>query len=358
MWSEADKVVIKQLESTGNLYCIVNFYCIFRKGHLLVALPRKQDIALATLSLYQPQSMKARCLIALIRFLIQWNLHTCFLALRKLKFCSASPIANLKANESHFGFLLGNPDSKDRRVIIARKQGDDVVIDKLGLSQDARESVSAEIKAMRVMPDGLLGLQELRHSEENVNWCFYTCSMVEGKSPQKSDDSEVLKILDSWLDFAHKKLLQDTGQWEEIYDYIKHHHSAKGQDLLDQCKNLEVLMGITHGDFAPWNIKKTPEDKIAVIDWEFGTDHGPACWDWIHYLIQRAILVENMSSRDAIQACRDWATTTHGKVFIERTGWGCNIERCLGCYLIYSNALGRFAHERLLNEWLNDGVKV
>lgn len=358
MWSEADKAVIRQLESTGNLHCVVNFSCIFRKGHLLLALPRKQDTALATLSLYQPQSLKARCLAALIRLLIEWNLHTCFLTSRKLKFCSASPVAKLNVNESHFGFLLGNPDSKDRRVIIARKQGDEVVIDKMGLSQEAQKSVSAEIKVMKAMPDGLLGMQELIHFEENVNWSFYTCRMVDGKSPQKSDDSVVLKILDTWLNFARKKMLRETRQWGKINDYIKHYPSAKGRDLSDKCNKLEILMGINHGDFAPWNMKKTAQGEVAVIDWEFGTDYGPACWDWIHYLIQRATLVENLSSRDAIQACRDWATTTHGKVFIERTGWGCNIERCLGCYLIYSNILGRFAHEGLLNEWLNDGVEI
>lgn len=354
MWSETDKSLIKQLESTGDLYCTVRFYCVFRKGSLLLALPGNQDMALATLSLYQPQSWRARCLAAVIKLFIKCKLHMFFLPARTLRFCSAGLVAKLRANNTGFGFLLGNPESDSRRIIIARKVDDEVVIDKVGLSLSARTSVSAEIAIMRAMPDELSGLLKIREYDESDHWCFYSCQNIDGVSPQKSDDDLVIGVLESWLDSAHKGVLQSTDQWAIISHYIKGHDITEGHHLLDQGKDLEVLMGISHGDFAPWNLKKTAQDTVAVIDWEHGSTSGPAAWDWIHYLLQRAVLVDRMSNREAIQVCIDWADTDQGKVFMERTGWGSKINLCVGSYLIYSNALGHFKHEGLLAEWMKN----
>ena len=106
-WSEADEIVIEQLESSGDVYCKVRFYCVFRKGSLLLALPKERDMALVTLSLYQPQTLVARCLGGVIRLLIKCNFHMYFLPSRQLKFRSASLIAKLMTSDTGFGFLLG-----------------------------------------------------------------------------------------------------------------------------------------------------------------------------------------------------------------------------------------------------------
>ncbi|MDG1357392.1 MAG: hypothetical protein P8P36_04285 [Akkermansiaceae bacterium] len=228
------------------------------------------------------------------------------------------------------------------------------MIDKVGLSSLARNLVSAEIAAMRDMPAKLSGLLEIRQYDENDHWCFYSCHKVDGRSPQKSDDDLVMRILESWLYSAHKEVLQSTNQWAILRRYIKEHDIIEGQHLLDEGKDLRVSVGVSHGDFAPWNIKKTARNTVAVIDWEHGSCSGPAAWDWIHYLLQRAVLVDGMSNGKAIQVCREWANTVGGRVFLERTGWGGRINLCIGSYLFYSNALGHFKHAGLLKEWIKN----
>ena len=354
MWLEADIEIIKQLEGIGEPYCRVRFYCIFKKGNLLLALPKERHLALNTLSLYQPQAWKARRLAAGIKLLVKCNLHTRFLPSRSFTFRMQGPVAALKADDSGFGFLLGNPASKERSVILARKTGCEVVIDKVGLSAPARDSVSNEVSIIRSLPDGLVGLSELRQFEDNDHWSFYGCPLVDGRSPARRHDDLVLSVLQSWFKFSQKKPLIETRQWTKISEYIHTHQLNKGKMLLDGVKNLDVMVGIHHGDFAPWNIKITDAASVVVMDWEYGSCSAPSVWDWMHYLIQRASLVDHFPAADTLQVCRDWAHTEKGKVFMDEGGWGGNIELCLGSYLVYSNALGHFEHLGLLTEWTNE----
>ena len=328
--------------------------CIFKKGNLLLAFPKERHLALNTLSLYQPQAWKARRLAAGIKLLVKCNLHTRFLPSRSFTFRMQGPVAALKADDSGFGFLLGNPASKERSVILARKTGGEVVIDKVGLSAPARDSVSNEVSIIRSLPDGLVGLSELRQFEDNDHWSFYGCPLVDGRSPARRHDDLVLSVLQSWFKFSQKKPLIETRQWTKISEYIHTHQLNKGKMLLDGVKNLDVMVGIHHGDFAPWNIKITDAASVVVMDWEYGSCSAPSVWDWMHYLIQRASLVDHFPAADTLQVCRDWAHTEKGKVFMDEGGWGGNIELCLGSYLVYSNALGHFEHLGLLTEWTNE----
>ena len=52
---------------------------------------------------------------------------------------------------------------------------------------------------------------------------------------------------------------------------------------------------MTHGDFAPWNIKVSRADgSWLALDWERGQLAGIPGWDWFHYAIQTGILVEKL----------------------------------------------------------------
>lgn len=51
----------------------------------------------------------------------------------------------------------------------------------------------------------------------------------------------------------------------------------------------EVLpAGFGHGDFAPWNIR-LEDDRLLVLDWEYGGPGRPLLWDLFHFVIQSAM---------------------------------------------------------------------
>jgi hypothetical protein len=47
-----------------------------------------------------------------------------------------------------------------------------------------------------------------------------------------------------------------------------------------------------HGDLAPWNVKAS-RGAWKVMDWERGEPAGVPGWDWFHFFIQPALLVEH-----------------------------------------------------------------
>lgn len=348
----SDGIMLKHLEGEGELYFTGRFACIFRRGCLLLALPGDRQVAMATLALYQPQSYRARLIVVLIRLLVRLKLHVKCLPSRQMVFREQGPIAWLKADHEGFGFLLGNPSSDARCVIIARRKGKGLVIDKVGLSAPAREAVEAEFSVMLNLPEKLAGLLDLNEHGANDQWAFYSCPMMSGFSPRKRDDALVLETLRSWEEHARKKPLADSEQWQRAIDFAARHHLTKASKLLDESKNLRVTMGVMHGDFSPWNIKINDQGDVTVIDWEYASRTGPAVWDWLHYLLQRSSLVDKMPASASLQVCRGWAQSPEGQVFMDEAGWGSHTELCIGSYLLYSNAMGRFEHEALLAQWI------
>ena len=47
---------------------------------------------------------------------------------------------------------------------------------------------------------------------------------------------------------------------------------------------------MVHRDFTPWNIRGSP-GAWKVLDWERGERVGMPLWDWLHFVVQTAILV-------------------------------------------------------------------
>ena len=48
---------------------------------------------------------------------------------------------------------------------------------------------------------------------------------------------------------------------------------------------------VQHGDFAPWNLIRRPEGKLAAIDWEYGALEGFPYLDVAYYMLQTSALM-------------------------------------------------------------------
>ena len=55
-----DIQILDALQGGGDVVTSLRFYCLKRKGYLLLALPEDKELAGLTLGLYQPQSNKAK----------------------------------------------------------------------------------------------------------------------------------------------------------------------------------------------------------------------------------------------------------------------------------------------------------
>jgi Phosphotransferase enzyme family len=55
--------------------------------------------------------------------------------------------------------------------------------------------------------------------------------------------------------------------------------------------------GLSHGDFAPWNLLRTP-DRWVLVDWEDAREDRPAFYDLMHFLAQSRTLLGRPSTRE------------------------------------------------------------
>ena len=158
--------------------------------------------------------------------------------------------------------------------------------------------------------------------------------------------------MESWLENSKPAVLSETWQWQKMADYAAAHNAGDLWSRLEKVAAKQLQVGVFHGDFAPWNVKVLRDGSVHVMDWESGCAHGPPGWDWLHYMIHRATLVNHHSVPKVLGDCRVWAKSQIGKEFLEATGWCLDVEYWLGSYLMYSSWIGGFEREELLTEWM------
>ena len=61
----------------------------------------------------------------------------------------------------------------------------------------------------------------------------------------------------------------------------------------------QIAHGVVHGDFAPWNLRRSA-NAITAFDWEYGHLDGPAGLDEIHFHLQVGLLIHSWTVVDAL----------------------------------------------------------
>ncbi|NWK55182.1 hypothetical protein HW115_06140 [Verrucomicrobiaceae bacterium N1E253] len=270
----------------------------------------------------------------------------------KLNIGENGPLAAWVGDKEKIGFLLGNPEADARRAMVVHTHNSGYVVDKIGAGDQSMTSVIAERKVIVSLPAKLKGIPELRGEQEGDGWATYSTGFVHGYSPGRSDDNRVVDLLSQWMKVSATIPLGETKQWKATASKVS---KLDGFDIWPRLSNaalMPIKIGVFHGDFAPWNIKISRVLEISVLDWEHGCSDGPAGWDWLHYMIQRATLVDGMSASEALNVCRVWAETDRGKRFLDAAGWGAQVELWIGTYLVYSSWVAGFDRDELITAWL------
>ena len=347
-----DSDLCRALEGRGEIVAALQLFCIKRNGYLLLALPRDRIAARATLGLYHPQANIAKLLVWVIAIMIRLRLHA-LLPQMELSIRKRSPLALMLDDPDSIGFLLGNPSSKSRRAIILYRMNETLYVDKLGMSGSARDSVIRELEHIRGLPEDHVALPVVFRQDINDQWASYSTRYLDGKSPGRLDDGKLIGVLKDWLNNCESVLLSETRQWQQIVDFAKVNQVDHVWNRLQNAGARSINVGVFHDDFAPWNVKVLHDKSVHVMDWKSGCADGPAGWDWLHYIIQRATLVDHHGAAKVLDECRAWAKSNVGKEFLEEAGWGADVECWLGSYLVYSSWIARFEREELLIEWMS-----
>jgi len=275
---------------------------LLRKGEQpFLLLPQKPRLRAAAMALYAPQSKAARWMKRgfgiVSRLGFSLGLENLTVSLR-----ADDPFVRYlnqvaQTDYPQFAILPGNPNAPGQRCIflLFDAKNNPIAVVKTSGSPDGRRLISQEINFLKNVPQHLPGIPKLRSVFVNETVSAFAMDFCKGVSPRFNDQTSVHKLLSAWAEPARVATVADTVLWKRLL-------SEAGAKISQAARELggKHLCTVTHhGDFAPWNIRVHAGNWI-VLDWERGEFEGLPVWDWLHFIVQPAILVHEASAAEVL----------------------------------------------------------
>ena len=271
-----------------------------RAGHPFLLLPRHPREAVATLSLYAPQTARARLAQALLRWAIKLSAPFPGESIR-LEVSPKAPFVEFlsslidEGKPLGYGILAGNPASPGQRFLVLcfNAEHRPFALVKAGLTQCGRELIKHEESFLSAVPETLKkfnGIPAVPATFRSEEIRAFATGFTAGRSPRGHDERDLPLLLNSWVDTERNVALSEMPAWIKLEEACaaERHFQAVSPRLRSQ----RVHPCVQHGDFVPWNIKIARDGVWTVLDWERGERIGIPGWDWFHYVIQTGILVK------------------------------------------------------------------
>ena len=314
-----------------------------RRGRPFLLLPRQPGPASATLDLYPAQTSRARAVRTLLRCLLRVSLplgmERVSLVLSPadqfVKFLS-SLTGEPREGLPVVGILAGNPMSEGQRLLVlafdARQQA--VAVVKAGLSEQAQGLIEREEAFLSAVPADTRGVPRLRATFQSPRLRALALDFFAGDSPRAHEAEALPSLLELWLDPKRRIQVSDAPDWARLERACSDDSLFRG--IAGRLSGKSFQAALQHGDLAPWNIKVSPAGVWTVLDWERGELTGIPGWDWFHYTIQSAILVERLPTSVLVQRVEGLLGSEAFQRYAERAGIrGCERELVLA-YLLHA----------------------
>ena len=117
---------------------------------------------------------------------------------------------------------------------------------------------------------------------------------------------------ESFLDRLHScrserrpglRVVEDAGRrWRGISGHMGNKWQEVGREALRiaarELQGPEIICGIAHGDFAPWNMRMG-DGNLRLFDWESASWNTPLLWDKFHFMTQTECLLKTRHGRES-----------------------------------------------------------
>jgi hypothetical protein len=274
----------------------VVLHMVRRGGEPLLLLPGRGVLAARSLALYPAQTGRARAAKTLLQFALRLGFNPGLEKVR-LRVAVNDAFANFLSQTAgqpagtlpNFAMLAGNPRTPGRRFVLLLfgADGRPAAVVKAGGSEAARQLLAVEEELLQAAPRGAPGLPKLRGTFHARGARAFALDFFPGSSPKAANPKKLGALLGAWLATDRRLAVSELGAWRRLVA------AGSGSPLpgaLTALAEARIHPALTHGDFAPWNVKVT-SGHWTVLDWERGELAGVPGWDWLHFVMQPALLV-------------------------------------------------------------------
>jgi len=270
-----------------------------RSGEPFLYTPCESRLASAALQLYAAQKWGARLGRTILKTVWAMGLPMPFKKVT-VRINEESPLLKYIAAISNepspkFAILPGNPRAKGQRFILLLfdQHGQPSWVVKAGLTPEAKALLAAEIDVLRQLPANTPGRPTIHRQALDERTVAFAVSFVRGSSPRSSHENSAMgSLLHAWIDTTRYVRLTDLKVWHRLRDCAPEALSPFDPFPLESAFHPVIF----HGDFAPWNVRVLGASWTA-LDWERGELVGPPAWDWFHFVVQSAVLIEKCNAR-------------------------------------------------------------
>jgi Phosphotransferase enzyme family len=322
---------------------IVEMRLLRKRGRPFLAWPGDPRMALPVLGLYPAQTLKARLAKKMLTWLVRARVPAVTEGL-SLTVYRTDPFVEFllslsgppAASGLGFGLLAGNPASSGQRfVVLLFDPGfQPIAVVKAGLTEAARDLIQREESFLAAVGGRRPGIPRLRGVFSSPRVRALALDFARGQAPRPWNAKALPAVLWRWVDAAREVLLSELPDWRRLHQAAA--ASAPWPAVGGSLGHRKVHPVIGHGDFAPWNIKVSPQGIWTALDWERGEELAIPGWDWLHYIIQPAILVEHLRIPELVARIEALLVSTAFKRYAGYTGIA-GIERELAlAYLLHS----------------------
>jgi len=203
--------------------------------------------------------------------------------------------------------VYAGSDTSRRKItalaVAAGKQPDLVV--KISDTAQGAEAIRQETEALRALAASPLADQVPKLVVEDGKWNGYTIQ-VQSAAPRCSS-KQIRRLTDQHIEFLAElatmgrtvQPLQSTKTWWKLLAMIDKTNMVSLRESVLQAIDLvqskeyaktDVVCHFVHGDFAPWNIRRS-DGRIFVMDWEESETEGLWLSDLFHFICRQASLV-------------------------------------------------------------------
>jgi len=321
----------------------VEMRALSKHGRPFLLVPCQPGPAATSLELYPAQTGRARVARSVLRCLLRSAVP---LGTKKIRFVVPSEDAfaaflcsqagTPKGKLPTLGLLAGNPASDGQRFLLLVFDANQrpVAVVKAGSSERARVLIDKEESFLATVAKGTSSIPKLRGTFQSDRLRALALDFYTGDSPRPRDEGALPALLASWVDTQRTVALCQSPDWVRLAG------AASGNELFERVderlRELRLHPAIHHGDFAPWNIKVSPAGAWTVLDWERGERIGIPGWDWFHYLIQPAILVEHLPTAGLVQQVLELLDSGTFRPYAVRTGIAGYERELVLAYLLHA----------------------
>jgi hypothetical protein len=316
---------------------------LFRKGgQPWLLLPAAGTPASRGLDLYPAQTAKARLAKTVLR-----------LALRCGWFPRAETItiARTRANAWE-GFLqqlsggldfptvaslAGHPAAAGQRLIflVFNEQQHPQWVVKVGISGTSAALIEHESKVLKSLPAQLAGLPARLGDFAQGELRAFAMDYCAGVAPSPKAAAKLSTLLNQWIDPQREMPLLELPAVQELAKALA--SAPWFNSWRQRVASLRVRPVVMHGDFAPWNIKESPQTGAwTVLDWERGAVTGVPGWDWFHFVLQPEILVRRQPAAAVAARARALLQSAAFQSYARATGISGHEPAVLLAYLAHA----------------------